>query len=154
MLGQNTPWITVTFALAILGYLGLTSTVVIAARTGFPRRWWRIVVAIIVSHVTLVWSVRYGGDFSLAIRNGYFGFILFHSALAMIMTSLFLPVHWARPMVDVCFLIVSAGALGAVFIYEVVDMYRLPVIGGIVVGGWYLVSAYWPRFREVFDGAK
>jgi hypothetical protein len=48
---------------------------------------WRAVAVVIVVHVSMVWSYRYGWRFDLAVRNGYAGFAMFHTALAMIVAS-------------------------------------------------------------------
>ena len=87
-----------------------------------------LAVPVIVVHVAMVWSLRYEWQFSQATRNGYAGFLMFHAALLMIVTSLFLAERHALWLVRLAFLVVSAGALGAVFLYDVVAIYRVPVI--------------------------
>jgi hypothetical protein len=127
MLGEDSPALFVTFLLAMLGYAGLTATVVAGLYRPHPRAFWRAAAAVIVVHVAMVWSVRYGWDFSLAVRNGYGGFVMFHGALAMILASTVARERAAVVLVRLSFLVVSAGALGAVALYEVVAIYRLPV---------------------------
>lgn len=53
---------------------------------------------------------------------------MFHVALAAILTATLAPDRIARPLVIAGFAIVSVGALGAVFRYDVVSVYRIPVV--------------------------
>lgn len=116
-----------TFALAMLGYLGLTIAAAMSGRT-FRFSLWRCTVPIIVLHVVLVWSVRYQWQWARATRNGYAGFLIFHTALLMIVISAFLNSRAAAKIVPIAYLVVTAGALGAVFRYDIVAVYRIPVI--------------------------
>jgi hypothetical protein len=126
----------VTFLLAMIGYAGLTATAVVSARGRVPAGLWRAVAAIIVAHVALVWAVRYEWQLAQAVRNGYGGFVVFHGALAIIVLSLATPDVVSRRLILAAFLIVSAGAVAAVFRYEVVAIYRVPVVlcalGGVI----------------------
>lgn len=137
----------VTFLLAVLGYAGLTFTAVAAAWGRLPARLWRGVAVVIVVHVLLVWSVRYEWQFAEATRNGYAGFLLFHGALLAIIASLLLHERIARWLIWAAFLVVSAGALGAVFIYEEVALYRIPVVLFAVAGSGGLLWAVVRRAR-------
>lgn len=149
MLAEESPALFVTFLLAMLGYAGLTATAVAGLYRAMPWAFWRATAAVIVVHVAMVWSVRYGWDFSLAVRNGWGGFLLFHGALAMILAATVAREPLARVLVRLSFLVVTAGALGAVALYEVVAIYRLPVALCAVVGlgalGHRLVL---PRLRQ------
>lgn len=115
----------VTFLLALIGYTGLTATAVVAAGGRLPVRFWRAVALVILLHVILVWTVRYEWRFSAAVRNGYGGFVAFHAALAMILASVGVKERRARVLVWTAFAIVSLGAIGAVFRYDVVAHYRV-----------------------------
>jgi hypothetical protein len=132
----------VTFALAFAGYVGLTATAVIAAHGRLPLRFWRAVALVILVHVVLVWTLRYEWRYSTAVRHGYTGFLAFHGALAMIVASVVLPEHKARLLVWASFAVVSLGAIGAVFRYDVVAPYRIPVILTAIVGTAGLVRAH------------
>lgn len=134
MVGEGTPAIFVTFLLAILGYVGLTAVVVLSVRGRLPVGLWRAVAGVIVVHVAMVWSYRYGWRFDLAVRNGYAGFAMFHAALAMIVASTVVREGLARWLVHLSFLIVTIGALGASFLYDVVAIYRVPVVLCALVG--------------------
>lgn len=123
-----------TFLLAIAGYAGLTTTAALAALRSFPARFWHAVAIAIVAHVALVWAARYEWQFAAATRNGYFGFIIFHGALALIVASVFVAARTARTFVWLAFVIVSIGAIGAVFRYDVVAVYKIPVLA-LAVGG-------------------
>jgi hypothetical protein len=124
------------FPLAVAGYAGLTFTAIRSARGDLPVTVWRLAALAIVLHVVLVWTVRYEWRLDVATRNGPYGFLIFHTALAAIVSSLVAREAIARGLVLAAFLIVSAGALGAVFRYDDVAIYRVPVIalaaGGVV----------------------
>lgn len=142
MVGEGTPAIFITFLLAILGYAGLTAVVVLSVRGRVPFGLWRAVAAVIVVHVAMVWTYRYGWRFELAVRNGYAGFAMFHAALAMIVASTVAPERTSRWLIHLSFLIVTMGALGASFLYDVVAIYRVPVIVCAAVGTVALVRSW------------
>jgi hypothetical protein len=120
----------VTFLLAVAGYLALTLAAVIGPR----RRLIRGCAVIVVAHVLLVWWLRYDWAISEATRHGYAGFVVFHTALAAILWAAIAPEALARRLVRAAFVIVSIGALGAVFRYDVVRPYRVPVVLCAVAG--------------------
>ena len=133
------PVLTLTFALAIIGYIGLTASVIDGFRRGKVSFWlWRPAGLIIVTHVIMVWAFRYQWEFGHSVRNGYFGFILFHTALLIILMSMLMSSTRARFPLLAAYLIVTAGALGASFRYEIVAMYRIQVILGAATGCGYL----------------
>jgi hypothetical protein len=136
---------TLTFLLAVAGYAGLTTAAVLAARGRLPRALSLVVALVVATHVVLVWAVRYDWSFSQATRNGYTGFVIFHVALALIVASVFVPARVARALVLTAFPIVSVGALGAVFRYDVVAVYRAPVVLLAVTGFAGLLMAWWFR---------
>jgi hypothetical protein len=123
-----------TFLLAAIGYAGLALTAVIAAHRAVPAALLRLVAVIIASHVALVWAFRYEGQLGQATRNGYFGFLVFHTALLAVVGSVFVADRLARRLVIAAFGIVTIGAVGAVFRYEEVAMYRVPVILCAILG--------------------
>jgi hypothetical protein len=135
----------ITFLLAPIGYAGLTFTAVMAARGRLPRRFWRAVVLVIVTHVTLVWTVRYEWQLSEATRNGYVGFLVFHGALAAILSSLISGDRVARVLIIGAFAVVTVGAIAATFRYDVVGMYRIPVLVCAIAGAAGLTGAYRSR---------
>ena len=130
-----------TFLLAVVGYAGLTLSALLAARGRLPPWLWRATAAIIVVHVALVWTVRYDWSWAQATRNGYAGFVIFHGALALILSSVFVGDRMGTRFIAASFVIVTLGALGAVFRYEEVAVYRPVVIGLAVVGAMGLVYA-------------
>lgn len=134
MVGEGTPAIFITFLLAILGYVGLTAVVALSVRGRVPVRLWRGVALVILVHVAMVWIYRYGGRFDLAVRNGYGGFAMFHGALAMILTSTVMREAVARRLIHLSFLIVTVGATAATFLYDIVAIYRVPVLVCAAVG--------------------
>jgi len=138
----------VTFLLAPIAYAGLAFAAVQARRGRPSPALRRSVAAIAVAHVTLVWIGRYGGQLSVATRNGYAGFLLFHTALAAVVVSAFAAERVARPLLTAAFVVVTLGAVGAVFVEPVVAIYRIPVILIAVSGGIGLVRASRARHTE------
>ena len=141
-----------TFLLAPIGYAGLTTVTVMAAYGRMPTLLHRVTAAIIVTHVFMVWHVRYEWQFSEATRNGYGGFALFHGALLAIIASTVVPMRIAEKLLVAAFLTVTLGALVATSRYDVVRAYRIPVIviaiAG-VVGLVYRTAATAKKGREV-----
>ena len=142
MLGEGTPVIFVTFLFAIIGYVGLTAVVVLTVRGQRPDILWRVVALIILTHVFMVWVYRYDGHFELAVRNGYAGFLIFHTAVVLIILSHFITQPWSQRFIHISFLIVTMGAVGASFRYPVVSMYRYIVIPCGLIGIVGLVKFY------------
>ena len=145
MLGEETTIIFLTFLLAIIGYAGLTVTLLLCIKRKVPFLLWRIVAVIILVHVIMVWAYRYDWQFSLAVRNGYFGFLLFHSALLMILISISIKESAAKILIRISFIVVTIGAVGASFRYDVVAIYRVPVILCAVAGSGKLLWSYFKK---------
>ena len=148
MVGEGTTAITITFLLAMAGYAGLTTVLLLSLRGRLPRLLWQGVVCVIVVHVIMVWTFRYHGDISLALRNGAAGFLMFHGALTMILASLFTSERLSRVLIQISFAIVTMGAIGATFLYEVVAIYRIPVLACALAGIGGLVWAFIQRRRS------
>ncbi len=134
MVGEGTTDIFITFLLAIIGYAGLTTVLLISLNRKVPLILWRIIALIILAHVIMVWTYRYSWQFSLALRNGYFGFLLFHSALLMIFISTFIHESTTKILIRISFIVITIGALGSVFRYDVVAIYKVPVIIFAIAG--------------------
>jgi hypothetical protein len=128
MLDEGTTIIFLTFLFAMIGYAGLTVTLLISFRRNVPLTFWRIVSLIILIHVFMVWTYRYEWDISLSVRNGYSGFLIFHPALLIILVSNFVKQSIAKALIRISFIVVTAGAIGAVFRYDVVEIYKVPVL--------------------------
>jgi hypothetical protein len=112
----------------MIGYIGMTITVVLSLKGNIPILFWRLVSLVILLHVIMVWSFHYEWNFSMSVRNGYGGFLIFHSALMLIIVSNYLKETFAIILIRISALIVTAGALGAVFRYDVVSIYKAPVL--------------------------
>lgn len=136
-----------TFLAAMLGYAGLAAVVLASAVRPMPLAFWRVVSLSIALHVGLVWAYRYEWQFDRATRNGYAGFLIFHTALLLILASTVVRERAAVILVRLAFPVVTAGALGAVFRYEAVAVYRIPVILCAVGGGLGVLMAYY-RLRR------
>jgi len=139
----------ITFFLAITGYCGLTIAILFSLQEKIPIQFWRIVSAIILLHVIMVWSFHYEGNFFTAVRNGYSGFIIFHSALLMIIVSNFVKRKLAILLVRISFIIVSIGAVGAVFRYDVVAVYKLPVIFFVLLVVVSVIRKYYLKSKLI-----
>jgi len=140
----------VTFLLAPIAYGGLAVAAVRAVQRRPSRALQRVVATVAVAHVALVWTVRYGLQFSAATRKGYAGFLLFHAVLLAMVASAFVDERIARPLLVAAFGIVTLGAFGAVFVEPVVAIYRIPVILIALGGAIGLARAY----RAPFTGPR
>ncbi len=124
---------TIVFLGAFLAYTGLGISTTLTWRGVFDRRLALGVALIVTAHVFGVWSHRYEWQFEQAVRNGYGGFLLFHTALTAINAALFTPDRISRVLHRVAFVVVSMGAVGATFRYDVVSVYRIPVLFVLVL---------------------
>jgi hypothetical protein len=125
---------TITFALAMLGF-GLLTIHVIFPGFGRTSRWPSVeTAAVIVAHVVLVWTFRYEWSFAEATRNGQVGFAIFHTALLAVVLSTVVSRKAAQSLMVAAYLTVCVGASGAVFRYDVVEMYRIPVLSCVGLG--------------------
>jgi hypothetical protein len=104
------------------------------------------VAGIVAVHVLFVWMFRFEWDWARATRNGYAGFTIFHVALLLIVMAPLLRAPFSTLALRSAFLIATAGALGAVFRYDEVAVYRIPVIAGAAAGVGGIAFAIWrPR---------
>ena len=131
----------VTFLLAVVGYAGLTVSALLAARGRVAPWLTRSTAVVVVTHVALVWTVRYDWSWAQATKNGYAGAVIFHSALALIVASVFVAPRLATRLIITAFAIVSVGAVAAVFMDEAVVVYRPVVIGLAVIGAVGVAAA-------------
>lgn len=133
-----------TFFLALVGYAGLAWTAAAMAWGRPVPILHRCTVLVVAAHVVLVWTVRYELRFSQAVRNGWVGFLLFHAALLLLLVTPFRPFPRTRILLWIAFAVVTAGAVGAVFRYEIVHHYRIPVL--MAAGwGWLGIATGWWR---------
>ena len=137
----------ITFLLAIIGYVGLAANTVLISQGKFHQGLITVAAMVIVIHVLMVWHFRYEWQFSEATRNGYVGFLLFHFSLLAIGGATIFPENQAKWLIILSFLIVSVGAIGATFRYEVVTIYRYPVLLIAVVGVGFLLRNAQLKFR-------
>ena len=138
----------VALLLAPIGYAGLAVTANLAVRTRTPVWFWRAVVLVIITHVLLVWAVRFEWQWSRATRNGYGGVVLFHGALAAILASVVAAEPFRRRLVLAAFAVVTAGALGAVFRSDDAAPFREIVMIAAGGGTLGLVHAFVRRARR------
>jgi len=122
----------ITFGLAFLGYLLVAANVVLHFRKRPRRELLLVMAAVILVHVGLVWSLRFGWSLTLAWNKGPAGFVIFHAALVLLCGAAVVPDPWSRRLLYTAFPIVSAGGLGATFTYDFVAGYRLPLLAALV----------------------
>ena len=142
MVETGTTEIFITFLLAITGYVGLTIVVVLTLREQHPIALWRVVALIILTHVLMVWIYRYDWQFDLAVRNGYVGFVIFHTALILILLSTFTNKNLSQKLIHLSFVFAKMGATGASLRYDEVSIYRFIVIPCGLIGGIGLIKFY------------
>ena len=150
MINEEPTFTFITFLLAVIGYAGMTFVVLCSINKPVPFLFWRINAVIILAHVVLVWTHRYEMQFELSIRNGYSGFIIFHSALLIILISTIVNQRISRLLIRVSFIIVAAGAIGATFRYEVVLIYKIPVLILTAFGLFGLIKIYFHNWKQKF----
>ena len=128
-----------TFGLAGAGYLTLAKDVALRL-AGRRWPWLGVLTAVIVAvHVALVWIDRFDGSLTFAWEKSPPGFVIFHTAFALI---LLLP--WLRGTVRdrvtwIAFAIVCAGALPAPFRYDEVAVLAVPLwlaFAGVLAVWW------------------
>jgi hypothetical protein len=138
---------TLVFLGAFTAYTGLGISTTLTFRDVFHRRLAWGVALVVTAHVFGVWAHRYEWQFDQAVRNGYGGFLLFHTALTAINAALFTPDRISRVLHRVAFVVVSMGAVGATFRYDVVSVYRIPVLIVLI-----LTAALSYRLRKATQG--
>lgn len=125
----------IAFGLAYVAYLLLGTAVVLRA-WGRPLRAVSVAAAVVaVVHVGLVWGLRFGWSLSYALEKSLPGFVIFHTALAILVTAALVREPWAGRFTYLAFPVVTSGAVGAAFRYDDVAGYRLPLLAafGLVV---------------------
>jgi len=138
VVGEGSTAILVTFLLAFLGYAGMTAVVWVMSTRGLPVLLWRIVSAVILCHSVMIWAFRYHWQLDLAVRKGYAGFLMFHGAVVLVIAANFAPERIARRLIEISFLVITAGSIGATFLYEAAGAYRYPVLACAAAGLWCL----------------
>ena len=142
MVETGTTELFITFLLAITGYVGLTTVVILTLRGQYPIALWRAIALIILAHVLMVWIYRYDWQLDLAVRNGYAGFVIFHTALILILLSTFTNKNLSQKLIHLSFVVATMGATGASLRHEEVSMYRFIVIPCGLIGGIGLIKFY------------
>lgn len=142
-----------TFALAYTGYLGLCAGVTAQAAGRLPRALTAATAAVVLAHVLLVWAVRYEWSPAVALAPTPARFVVFHTALGLLLAAAAAPARWSGRLVLLAFPVVTAGAAGAVLRRAEVAGYRWPVLGAaavtVVVAGVLLGRGVRRRSRGV-----
>ena len=117
-----------TFGLAFVGFALLA--------TDAARRWHghrsttltRTTALVVLAHVACVWAFRFDLSFAAMWSKSLFGFVLFHTALLLIVAAVFARDPRRDWFVWSAFAIVSAGALPAPFRYPEIAVLQIPVL--------------------------
>ena len=132
----------VTFGLAWLGYAFLGAGIARRANGRPSRAWDLATAAVVVAHVACVYAFRFDGSIAAAWNKSPPGFLIFHAALALIVTVPLVPEQRRALCALGAFGIASAGVLPAAFRYEEIAMLALPNIAvfvatvALTVRGW------------------
>jgi hypothetical protein len=138
---------TLVFSLALGAYASLGVAAVVHSRQGDAKTPARLTAVLVSGHVLGVWAHRFGWSLSEATENGWRGFFLFHLAYVLIVAAPFATCR-ARELTYAGFLIVSGGAVGAVFKYDVVTPFRYPVLLVAVSTLTLVARAHLGRWRR------
>ncbi len=152
----------IVFGLAFLAYMLLACNVVAQAwqfRAGPAHAWRRLIRGLAIAvgllagaHVALVWGLRFGWSPAAAVEKGWAGFVIFHTALTVIVAAALCRAPWSGRLTLLAFPIVTSGAVGAAFKYDYVAVYRWPLVGvlglTLVFGLWGLVGRVRNRSRR------
>jgi hypothetical protein len=141
----------VTFGLAYLGYLLLCFTVVRRARGGGGRLPAFATAIVVLAHVSCVWAWRFEGSLRQALDKSIPGFVVFHSALLLILLGTILPSRWSTRSLVLAFAVVSAGALPAPFRYDEIRILAVPMFAAFVPTALCLVAIWRKRLRAQVD---
>ena len=118
----------ITFGLAAVGYILLAKDTALRLA---GRRWTvlGILTALVVlAHVTLVWTFRFEWSFLDAWQKSPVAFLIFHSALLLILIAPLTAPRTRDRLTWLTFAIVSAGALPAPFRYPELQLLALPLL--------------------------
>lgn len=118
----------ITFALAFSAYALVALAVGLQGWRLPARAVTAAAAAVALAHVGLVWSLRFEWSLVYAFEKSPPAFVIFHTALAMICASALAPQAASRQLLFLAFPVVTAGSVGAAFRYDVVAMYRIPVL--------------------------
>ena len=127
---------TLTFGLALVGYVLLAADATRRWRGGrSPGLTW-LTAAVIVAHVLCVWAFRFDWSFADMWTKSIPGFVIFHGAFALILTSLVAPEPVRTRLIYAAFVIVCTGALPAPFRYDEISLLRIPMIVAFGAAVW------------------
>ncbi|MCB9919963.1 MAG: hypothetical protein H6832_16285 [Planctomycetes bacterium] len=117
--------LTFTLALAAFAALGTDAAFRVA---GKPMRGLSMATAVLaLSHVVLVWHLRYNWSLTKALDHGTAVFVLFHIVLALLFVVPWLSNETAERIAPATFALVSIAAVPAPFRYTDVAPFRIPM---------------------------
>tara|TARA_R110002094_G_scaffold101533_4_gene101487 strand:- start:539 stop:964 length:426 start_codon:yes stop_codon:yes gene_type:complete len=131
----------VTFGLALIGY-ALLAVQFVCAHTKREARVLAIVTAtVVVAHVACVWGLRFDWSLSAMLDKSLPGFVIFHSALLLILLAPAVRGANRAWVTTAAFALVTAGALPAPFRYPELSLLLLPLVAiAATAVGWVIVS--------------
>ena len=135
------PYDPLTFGLAMLGYALLALDASARARRRRAAALTRVCLVVIVAHVACVWTFRFGWSLNAMWQKSAPGFLLFHGALFLLLSSLLARGKLQDRLLWSGFVIVSAGAVPAPFRYPEIGALRLPMVVTFAAAAWVMLSA-------------
>jgi hypothetical protein len=122
----------VTFGLAGAGYILLAKDTALRL-AGRPWPALGVLTALIVLvHVALVWAFRFEWSFTKAWEKSPPAFLIFHSALLLILLAPLAAPPARDRLTWIAFAIVSAGALPAPFRYPELQLLAIPLLAAFI----------------------
>ncbi len=128
----------ITFGLAALGYLLLAKDSALRIAGRRLRSLGFITAGVVLTHVALVWAWRFEWSLQEAWQKSPPAFVIFHSALLLILLAPFTASGSRDRITWVAFAIVSAGALPATIRYPELGLLAIPLLAAFlaVVAIW------------------
>lgn len=117
----------ITFGLAYLGYALLCVDVVRRAVGHRGRAWTFVLSAVVTAHVACIWIWRFDASLQRALDKNLAGFVIFHTALLLVLAGSVLRATWSRRVLVAAFVVVSSGALPAPFRYDEIRILAIPM---------------------------
>lgn len=140
----------ITFGLAYLGYLLLCADVVRRAFGCRGRAVTLMLATVVTAHVACVWIWRFDASLQRALDKSIVGFVIFHTALLLILAGSVLRATWSTRVLVAAFVVVSSGALPAPFRYDEIRILAIPMFALFVPTVVILIWVW----RRQSSGAK
>jgi hypothetical protein len=118
----------VTFGLALIGYVLLAIQLVRVHAKRETRGLAITTATVVTAHVACVWGLRFEWSLTRMLDKSLPGFVLFHTALLLILIAPMLRGKHCVRITTAAFLLVTAGALPAPFRYPELSLLLWPLV--------------------------